>query len=84
MDWIIDIRFWNNTSSARVRLVSAFLLGFAITGLISYLIPSVYSKPITLGATTMILALGGSLFVRAAFHRWNSLGILSHRFIGLA
>ena len=73
----------NTTPSIRVRLVTAFLLGFAITGLVAYLMPSLYPKPVTLGATTMMVALAGSVLVRAAFHKWNNLGIFKSRVLVL-
>ena len=41
---------WNNTRAIRTRLVVAFLLGFAITGLVSYLISPLYPRPIALGS----------------------------------
>ena len=60
---------WHNTRSIRARLIIAFLLGFAITALVSYLMPSLYPRPVALGATILLVALAGSFVVRAAFHR---------------
>lgn len=74
---------WNDTPSIRLRLVIAFLLGFAITGLASYLMPSLYPRPFALGATIMIVALAGSVLVRAAFHKWNNLGVFKSRVLVL-
>lgn len=73
----------NNTPAIRVRLVTAFLLGFAITGLVSYLMPSLYPRPVALDATIMIVALAGSVLVRAAFHKWTNLGVLKSRVLVL-
>ena len=74
---------WNNTRSIRARLVIAFLLGFAITGLVSYLMPSLYPRPMALGATILLVALGGSFVVRGAFHKWTDLGAFKSRVLVL-
>ena len=74
---------WNNTQSTRLRLVTAFLLGFAITGLVSYLVPSLYPSPVALGATIMTVALAGSVLLRAAFHKWNNLDVFKSRVLVL-
>jgi sugar transferase (PEP-CTERM system associated) len=74
---------WNNTQSIRVRLVTAFLLGFAITGLVSYLMPSPYPRPVALVAAIVTVALAGSVLVRAAFHRWSNLGVFKSRVLVL-
>jgi sugar transferase (PEP-CTERM system associated) len=73
----------NNTRSIRARLVIAFLLGFAITGLVSYLVPSLYPRSVELGATIMIVALAGTVLVRAAFERWTNLGAFKPRVLVL-
>ena len=73
----------NNTRSIRARLVIAFLLGFAITGLVSYLVPSLYPRSVELGATIMIVALAGTVLVRAAFERWTNLGVFKPRVLVL-
>lgn len=70
----------NDTPSARMRQVAAFMVGFAITGLVSYLMPSsLYPRPFALGATVMLVALAGSVLVRAAFHKWTSMGVFKSR-----
>ena len=74
---------WNDSPSTRARLAIAFLLGFAITGLVSYLMPSLYPRPFALGATIMLVAMAGSILVRAAFHKWSSLGVLKSRVLVL-
>ena len=74
---------WNNTSAIRARLVIAFFVGFAIMGLLSYLMPSHYPRPFVLGATVMLVALTGSVLVRAAFHRWTHLGVFKSRVLVL-
>ena len=76
-----DLR--NNTPSTRARLLIAFLMGFAITGVLSYLMPSLYPRPVALGATIMIVALAGSVLLRAAFHKWTNLGVFKSRVLVL-
>jgi len=73
----------NNNRSAWARIAGAFLLGFAIVGLISYLVPSLYPGLVALGATTMALACGGSLVVRAAYQKWNSSSAFKSRVLVL-
>src|SRR4026209_1346896 len=74
---------WDNTASIRARLYIAFLLGFAITGLVSYLMPSPYPRPLALGATILLVGLAGSVIVRAAFHKWTNLGAFKSRVLVL-
>jgi sugar transferase (PEP-CTERM system associated) len=74
---------WTNTPSISARLVVAFLVGFVILGLASYLMPSQHPRPVTLGATIMIVALAGSVLVRAAFHKWINLGAFKSRVLVL-
>ena len=62
----------SNGRSAMGRVAGAFLLGFAIVGLVSYLVPSLYPGLVALGATSVTLAFAGSLVVRAAFQRLHS------------
>jgi sugar transferase (PEP-CTERM system associated) len=62
---------WGDTRSIRVRLVAAFVLGFAMIALGTYLVPSLRQGPLALGATVIALALAGSLLVRAGFDKWN-------------
>ena len=47
---------WHNVQSALARLVAAFLLGLAVTGLASHLVPSLYLSVDILG-TTLVVAL---------------------------
>jgi sugar transferase (PEP-CTERM system associated) len=72
----------DNSQSVGVRLVTAFLLGFAVTGLVSYLVPSLYPGPVALGGT-LIVALAGSVLIRAAFHTGNNLGVFKPRVLVL-
>ena len=74
---------WNNKHSLGTRVTAAFLLGFAIVGLVSYLAPTLYPGLIALGATTMTLAWGGTLFLRAAFQKWSSLSAFKSRVLVL-
>ena len=68
--------------SVGVRLVAAFLLGFAVTGLASNLAPSLYPGPDGL-AITAIVALAGSALVRAAYYKWSNLGVFKSRVLVL-
>lgn len=61
----------NNTRTIRARLVSAFVLCFALIALVSYLLPSLHPGLGALGATIVALALAGCLLVRAIFHKWH-------------
>ena len=74
---------WNNTQSVSLRVVTAFAVVFAVVGLVAYLMPTLYPGLVALGATTMALALTGSLCVRAAFHRWQNLGAFKSRVLVL-
>lgn len=74
---------WNNTQSTKLRLVIAFILGFVITGVISYWVPSLNQRPLELGATIMTCALAGSVLVRAAFHKWSNLDAFKSRVLVL-
>jgi sugar transferase (PEP-CTERM system associated) len=74
---------WNNAQSAGLRVVTAFAVGFALVGLVAYLVPALLPAPVALGATTMALALVGSLCVRAAFHRWQNLSAFRPRVLVL-
>src|SRR5689334_14014141 len=70
---------WNNIQSVSLRVVAAFAAVFALVGLIAYLMSALYPGLIALGATTMALALTGSLCLRAAFHRWQDLRAFKSR-----
>ena len=74
---------WSNVHSVSLRVVTAFAAVFAIVGLMAYLMPSRYPGLVALGATTMTLALTGSLCVRAAFHRWQNLTAFKSRVLVL-
>jgi sugar transferase (PEP-CTERM system associated) len=64
-----DLR--NNTQSARLRVLTAFVVATAIVTVVAYLMSTRYPSLVALGATTMALALTGSVCVRAVFHRWQ-------------
>lgn len=74
---------WNNTQSIRLRLVVAFLLGFAVIGSIAYLVPALYPGFVANAATILTLALLGILLVRAAFNKWNNLSVFRPRVLVL-
>jgi sugar transferase (PEP-CTERM system associated) len=74
---------WNNTQCIRARLVAPFAIALATVALIAWIVPSLYPEFVLLGATTMTLALGGSVALRAAFHRWNQLGTFRSRVLVL-
>jgi sugar transferase (PEP-CTERM system associated) len=74
---------WHNVQSAMARLVAAFLLGLAVTGLVGHLLPqSPYLSEAIVG-TTLVAALLGSILVRIAFHRWSNLGVFKSRVLVL-
>jgi sugar transferase (PEP-CTERM system associated) len=74
---------WSNAQFIKGRLATAFLLGFALTGLSSYLMPSLYPGSVALGATVMAVALAGSVLVRAAFYKWSNLSVFKPRVLVL-
>ena len=74
---------WDGKQSIGLRLVVAFLLGFALFGLFSLLLPSLYPGLVALGATIVMLALAGSFFVRAAYHKWNTVNAFKPRVLVL-
>ena len=73
---------WQNVPSATLRLVAAFVCGFALTGLVSYLVPALHVGPNALGSA-LIVALTGSIVVRAAFFKWSHLGVFRSRVLVL-
>jgi len=73
---------WSNSKSIGVRVAAAFLLGLAITSLIAYLVPSLDPGPIALGGA-LTVALAGSVLVRAAFHKWNTVSAFKSRVLVL-
>lgn len=74
---------WGDTRSIRIRLVAAFALGFAVIVLGSQFVPSTGPGPLMLGATVIALALAGSLLLRAAFDKWNSMSAFKSRVLVL-
>lgn len=74
---------WDRNQSVGVRWAAAFLLGFVVLVLASYyLVPSLNPGPLALGATP-IVAFAGTVLVRAAFYKWNSLGVFKSRVLVL-
>jgi len=74
----------NNSPSTGRRQIAAFVLGFLFTALLAYLMPSsLFPRPFALGATGILVALLGTLFVRAAFHKWTKLGVFKSRVLVL-
>ena len=74
---------WNNTRCISARLVVPFALAVVMVALLASVVPWLYPELVLLGATTMTLALAGSLFVRAAFHRWSQFGAFKPRVLVL-
>src|SRR6185436_18783652 len=68
--------------TATLRLVAALLFGFALTGLVAYLVPSLHLGPNALGSA-LLVALTGSLVVRTAFFKWTHLGVFRSRVLVL-
>jgi sugar transferase (PEP-CTERM system associated) len=73
---------WNGSHSVGIRLIAAFALGFLVTGLLFYLVPSLYLGPYQL-AGAMAVALAGTTLVRIAFLKWSSLGVFKSRVLVL-
>jgi sugar transferase (PEP-CTERM system associated) len=73
---------WDRNQSVVVRWAAAFLLGFVVTVLASYLVPSL-NPSVALGATILAVALAGSVLVRAAFHKWSNLSVFKPRVLVL-
>lgn len=65
-----------------VRWVAAFLLAFVAALLATYLVPSLSPGPAALGGT-VVVALAGSVLVRAALNKWNSSGAFKSRVLVL-
>jgi len=72
----------NRNQVVGARWAAAFLLGIVVTVLASYLAPSFNPGPVAIGGT-LIAALAGSVVVRAAFHKWNKLGVFKSRVLVL-
>lgn len=73
---------WDKNQSVGVRWIAAFLVGTVVAILASYLVPSLSPGPVVVGGTLMV-ALTGSVLVRAAFYRWNKLGVFRSRVLVL-
>ena len=69
---------WRDTQSIGMRLAAAFMVGFVITGLVAFFVPSLRLAPYNVGVT-LIVALAGSVLVRAAFYKWSDLGLFKSR-----
>jgi sugar transferase (PEP-CTERM system associated) len=63
--------------------VVPFVLAVVMVALLASFVPWLYPELVLLGATTMTLALAGSLSLRAAFHRWSQLGAFKPRVLVL-
>jgi sugar transferase (PEP-CTERM system associated) len=63
---------WDDIQSVLVRLIAAFAVGYALARLLSYLVPSLQLSADVV-ATTMTVALVGSVLVRSAFYKWSRL-----------
>jgi sugar transferase (PEP-CTERM system associated) len=68
--------------SVLVRQTAAFVLGYAIMWLVVYLVPSLTLGPVVLG-NVAIIALAGSLLLRAAFQKWSNADVLKSRVLVL-
>jgi sugar transferase (PEP-CTERM system associated) len=73
---------WRDTQTIGMRLAAAFMVGFVITGLIAFFVPSLRLAPYSVGVT-LIVAFGGSALVRAAFYKWTNLGVFKSRVLVL-
>src|SRR5262245_51333064 len=73
---------WRDMQTVAMRLTAAFMVGFAITGLIAFFVPSLRVAPYSVGIT-LIVALAGSVLVRAAFYKWTNLGVFKSRVLVL-
>jgi sugar transferase (PEP-CTERM system associated) len=73
---------WDSNKSIAPRLAAAFVLGFAGMGLIAYVVPALNPGPFAL-AGALVVALSGSVLVRAAFRKWNTLAVFKSRVLVL-
>jgi len=80
---LYQMDLWDDGQSIGTRLLIAFLLCFAISGLMSYVMPPQNQWPLTLGASIVIVGFLGSVLVRAAFHKWNGLIVARPRVLVL-
>ncbi|MCC7487786.1 MAG: TIGR03013 family PEP-CTERM/XrtA system glycosyltransferase [Burkholderiales bacterium] len=72
----------DNTPSTGTRLAGAFVLGFLLTGVVSYLVPELHMGTYQLGGA-LVVALLGTGIVRVAFIRWSNLGWFKSRVLVL-
>jgi sugar transferase (PEP-CTERM system associated) len=80
---LYQMDLWHNIQSVGLRVVTAFAVGFVIVGLVAYVMSTTYPGLVALGATTMALAVTGSLCVRVAFNRWQNLSAFRPRVLVL-
>jgi len=73
---------WGNKQAVAARMAVAFLLGFLVTGLVSYLVPSLNTGPVVI-ASVLAVALTGGVLVRATFHKLSNLGAFKSRVLVL-
>lgn len=69
---------WDGNKSIAARLAAAFVLGLAGMGLIAYVAPTLSPGPSALGGA-LIVALTGSVLVRAGIRKWNTLPAFKSR-----
>jgi sugar transferase (PEP-CTERM system associated) len=79
---LYDWDAWDDRQSVGARLAGAFLLGFMVLGVVSYLWPSLSPGLGVLGVTVAI-ALSGTWFVRTLYHRSNGLSSFKSRVLVL-
>jgi sugar transferase (PEP-CTERM system associated) len=79
---LYQVELWENSQLVSMRLAAAFMLGFLVTGLAAWLVPSLHLKAYTIGVT-LIVALTGSVLVRTAFYKWAHLGLFKSRVLVL-
>jgi sugar transferase (PEP-CTERM system associated) len=73
---------WDSNLSVGARLAGAFLVGFIMLGVVSYVWPSVSPGPAVLGITVAI-ALSGTWLIRSLYHGVNHLSSLRTRVLVL-
>jgi len=73
---------WSDSQSIGVRVTAAFLVGFAATALIAYMVPG-YRLGLTALGGALVVALAGSVLARSAFHKWNGVSAFKSRVLVL-